>query len=61
MKKFTLLFPNETELRRFVSISQSVYLEMNVRTLKIICVCNSEEVELAVKAFKAEIIAEERI
>lgn len=61
MKKVTLLFPNERELRRFTMISEATYLEMNMNTLKIVCVCSESDVNLAVKAFRAEIISLEVI
>lgn len=59
MKKVTLLFPNERELKRFNDISQLEYLEYDIKALTITCVSNSEDIELAKSAFRAEIINEE--
>lgn len=38
-------------------ISECTYLEKDKVNLKIVCVCSDADVNLAVKAFKAEIIS----
>jgi hypothetical protein len=56
MKKVTLLFKDERDLRRFTMIVSCGYLEMNVMELTLTCDCDEAEIELAERAFSAKVI-----
>ena len=56
MEKVTLLFQNERDLLRFNQTIRPHYVEVNVRTLTLVCECTSEDIELAVKAFRGKVI-----
>ena len=55
MKKVTILFRDERDLRRFTMIVTCGYLEMNVKELRLVCDCDEAEIELAQKAFNARV------
>ena len=55
MKKVTLLFRDERNLRRFTMIVTCGYLEMDVKALRLICDCDDAEIELAQKGFNATV------
>lgn len=56
MRKVTLLFQDERDLKRFHSILDCDYIEMNVRKLTIVCECTDEELDIAINAFNATLV-----
>jgi hypothetical protein len=56
MKRVTLYFQDLRDLRRFVGIVDSNYIEMIAQQLTLTCTCEDTEIELAQKAFNATII-----
>lgn len=56
MKKVTLLFQDIRDLRRFMHIVESSYIEMIAEDLTVTCTCDDAEIELAEKAFHATVI-----
>jgi len=56
MKKVTLLFRDERDLRRFTSIVTCTFMEMNVKDLTLVCDCDDDEIELAERAFNAKVL-----
>jgi hypothetical protein len=56
MKKVTLHFQDLRDLRRFMNIVESDYIEMIAQELTLTCNCEDTEIELAQKAFNATII-----
>ena len=57
MLKATLQFKDVRDMRRFYLILTGDYIELNARTLTIICECTEKDVELAVSAFNAKVIS----
>jgi len=57
MKKVTLRFTNEEDLRRFTMIATCDYLRMNIKDLTLICDADEAELGLAQRAFNATIIS----
>ena len=60
MNRVTLLFNDERDLKRFNTILDSPYIEMNPRELTISCECSQEDIDLAIKAFGAKVIEIEK-
>ncbi|HEX2535615.1 MAG TPA: hypothetical protein VHK69_17860 [Chitinophagaceae bacterium] len=56
MKRVTLLFRNEKDLKRFYMIIEAPYVELNTRTLTLVCECTSEDIDIAIRAFSARVI-----
>ena len=55
MKRVTIQFQNEMDLRNFVRVTNCIYVEMNENSLTIICECDEAEIELAEKGFHANV------
>ena len=56
MKRFTLQFNDERDLRRFCSIVSGSYVEIILADLILTCECGEAEIELAERGFNAKII-----
>lgn len=54
-ERVTLVFTDERDLRRFHGIIGSQVIELNTRELFITCNCSGEDIELAIKAFRAKV------
>ena len=57
LKNVKLLFPDEKQLRRFYMIIESPNVEMNIRTLSLICDCQENEINKAIQTFGAKVEA----
>ncbi len=58
MTKVALIFRTDKELRRFSEILTCSYVELIPSSLKLYCNCTEEEIENAIKGFRAKIIEE---
>ena len=58
MSHIKLSFLNEKDLRRFQAILKCDYMEVNVKTLTVVCDCSHEDIDLAVRAFRATVSTE---
>ena len=58
MRRVTLKFTDERDLRRFVQIVSCTYLEIDLKFLTLACDCDDKEVELAQKAFTATLVSD---
>jgi hypothetical protein len=56
MRKVTLQFEYEKDLRRFMQVIHCVELEVNFKTLILKCDVDETEIELARNAFNAKLI-----
>ena len=56
MKRITIAFKSEADLRRFRSIITVTEYELNFRQLTIECNCEDADIELAINTFSAKII-----
>ncbi|MGN6164827.1 MAG: hypothetical protein ACTHOF_09825 [Flavisolibacter sp.] len=59
MKRVTLLFKDERDLKRFAMIVSCQWMEMNLPALTLICDCDEAEIELAKNAFRAEVVTDQ--
>lgn len=57
MKKVTLSFKTQADLKRFHSLIGEAAFEFNISEMTITCKCDEREIELAVNAFNAKILA----
>ena len=55
-KTTTLLFQTDQDLRRFYQTMKANYVEMNIRTRILVCDCNENEIEMAVRQFNAKVV-----
>ena len=58
MKEITLVFQSLKDLYEFKSVARARFVEINFKTLTIICECLDHDIELATKQFNAQILKE---
>lgn len=61
MKKVTLMFENESDLKRFEMLIDFNHSDVNLRKLTITIEWNEAKIELAINAFNATIFEVEEI